>query len=94
MLLALGLAIAVYFDALRFGRNHGWERGFPSLGPISWALFVLLVWVYAVPWYVIRRVRLTRSADRREAAVEDRRQQVAFRAERAEERKSRAASLS
>lgn len=92
MLVALVLAIAVYFDALRFGRKHGWERGFPSLGPISWAAFVLLFWIVATPWYVIRRVRLSRSAKVREAAVRERRQQLAFRAERDTHRKARDSS--
>ena len=92
MVVALVLAIAVYFDALAFGRRHGWERGFPSLGPISWAVFVLLLWPIAVPWYVIRRIRLTRSVIVREAAVRERQQQLAFRAERDVHRRNRATS--
>jgi hypothetical protein len=90
--LALVLALAVYFDALAFGRRHGWERGFPSLGPISWAVFVLLLWPIAAPWYVIRRICLTRSANVREAAVRERQRQLAFRTERDAHRRSRATS--
>lgn len=92
MALALVLAIAVYVDALWFGRRHGWERGFPSLGPFAWALFVLLLWVVAVPWYLIRRARLTRSSAVRDAAVRERREQLAFRAERDAQRRSRVGS--
>jgi hypothetical protein len=92
MVLALVLAIAVYFDALAFGRRNGWERGFPSLGPIAWAVFVLVVWPIAVPWYVIRRIRLTRSATVREAAVRESQQQLAFRGERDAHRRSRVTS--
>jgi hypothetical protein len=92
MVLALALAIAVYVDALWFGRRHGWERGFPSLGPFAWAIFVLLLWVVAVPWYVIRRIRLTTSQSVRDAAVRERREQLAFKAERDAQRRSQVGS--
>lgn len=92
LVLALVLAIIVYFDALAFGRRNGWERGFPSLGPIGWAIFVLAIWIVAAPWYVIRRVRLTRSEEVRSAAVRERDQELAYRAERDAQRRSRASS--
>jgi len=92
VLLSLVMAIAVYFDALAFGRRHGWERGFPSLAPLSWAVFVLFFWLIGAPWYVFRRVRLTRSATRRNAAVREREEQIEFRATREAERLSRAQS--
>ena len=81
--LAVGLAVVVYLDALLFGRRHGWPKGFPRLGPIPWAVFVLLLWSVAVPWYVIRRVRLTHSPEVREKALREREAQELFRAQRA-----------
>jgi hypothetical protein len=66
--LTLAAVVAVYADARRFGRRHGWKRGFPSLGPVFWAVCVAVVPVVALPWYVVRRVRLTRSPTAREAA--------------------------
>jgi hypothetical protein len=81
-LLSLVIAIAVYFDALMFGRRHGWERGFPSLSPVAWAIFVLLFSLIGTPWYVIRRIRLTRSPSRRDAAVREREERIKFRTAR------------
>lgn len=92
LLLIFVLAVAVYFDARRFGRRHGWERGFPSLGPISSAVFVLGFCVIATPRYVIRRVRLTCAPRVREAAVKERRQQATFRAQRESQFRSRISS--
>lgn len=80
---AVVLAVVVYPDALLFGRRHSWPKGFPGLGPISWAVFVLLLWPVAVPWYVVRRVRLTRSSDVRAAATAERTAQERVRQQRA-----------
>jgi hypothetical protein len=80
--IAAVLAVAVYADALRFGRRHGWRNGFPSLGPASWGVFVLVLWPVAVPWYAVRRYRLARSSDARAKAVGQRAVQDEIRRQR------------
>lgn len=82
LLVSLVLAVAVYFDALSFGRRHGWRRGFPSLGPIMSAVLVFIFPVISGPIYMYLRIRLTRSAAAREAAVRERQGQVALHEER------------
>jgi hypothetical protein len=60
VVLALATAAVVYVDALLFGRRRGFESGAPGLVPATWAVFVAFLLPIGLPWYFVRRQKVSR----------------------------------
>ncbi len=55
VLLVVGSAIWVYFDAKNIGASREKRGGFLAMGPVGWALCVALLWIIAFPLYLFQR---------------------------------------
>lgn len=45
----------VYVDAKRLHSNQQQYGDFNNIGPLGWAIMVLLFWIFAFPMYLIKR---------------------------------------
>ncbi|BDD88736.1 hypothetical protein [Desulfofustis limnaeus] len=55
VLLVVGSAVWVYFDAKKIGASRDKRGGFLAMGPVGWALCVVLLWLVAFPLYLFQR---------------------------------------
>jgi len=55
-------AFAVGIDAKSIGIRKGLRSGILDMGPAGWTLACLLLWIVAVPIYLIQRKELKRLA--------------------------------
>ncbi|WP_051309007.1 hypothetical protein [Desulfogranum japonicum] len=63
MLMVIGCAIWVYYDATTLGIKRGNTSGFFNLGPLGWAVCVLMIWIIAFPLYLFKRGDLKDDSD-------------------------------
>ena len=57
-LVVIATGVCVYFDAKSLGMGRlqpGETRGFLDMSPIGWGLACLLLWIFALPLYLIHR---------------------------------------
>ncbi len=62
LLVVLASSIWIYFDAKAIGARSGLLSGFADMGPFSWALCSLLLWIVAVPLYLVKRPQIKAAA--------------------------------
>ncbi len=55
LLIIIVSAVWVYIDAKSIGAEKGKLTGLGNMGPLSWALCVLLLWIISFPLYLIKR---------------------------------------
>jgi hypothetical protein len=55
ILIVIGSAIWVYFDAKTIGVKKGQMTGLADLSPIGWFLTSLGLWIIAFPLYLAKR---------------------------------------
>jgi hypothetical protein len=61
-LLAFSLALIVGIDAYRIGARRGLVKGVANMGPVSWFLGSLLVGIFTLPLYLIKRSEIKTAA--------------------------------
>ena len=69
LLLPLGVAIFVYYDAKSLGVKRGQPPGFLASSPTGWAIGCFLLLIVVLPIYLIKRVQYKRLRDERLAAA-------------------------
>jgi len=62
LLLTLVSSIWVFTDARNIGVKKGLVTGLADLSPVGWLFACLLLWIVALPLYLIKRPALKRAA--------------------------------
>lgn len=55
LILIIGTAIWVYFDAKAIGVKKGQLTGLANMGPVSWFFVTLFLWILGLPLYLANR---------------------------------------
>ena len=55
-------SVWVYFDAKKIGARRGLVSGFFNMGPLTWAICCLLLWILSFPAYLTMRSRIVEAA--------------------------------
>jgi hypothetical protein len=73
LLILIGSAAWVLYDARSIGVKKGLVKGFGDMGPWGWSAAVLGIWIVAFPFYIASRngLRLAAEQQDRGAAVSD-----------------------
>ena len=64
LVIVVGCAIWVFFDAKSIGVRKGLVKGFLDLGPAGWCGATLLLWIVCFPLYLVKRGSLKAAATR------------------------------
>lgn len=61
-IIVIGSSIFVAIDASTHGVRRGLVKGIADMSPLGWFLACLLLWIIAVPLYIVKRSQLIEAA--------------------------------
>jgi len=69
VILVIGSAIWVYYDAKKIGASRNKRGGFLAMGPPGWAICTLLLWILVFPLYLFQRPGIKAAAEGRSGRI-------------------------